>query len=127
MGSHGKWTPLGDGSLTTEDPDVGLGHIAPLKVYNLVFTSLLVLTVVTVWVAMYDFGPFNIFVALGIATVKAALVTLYFMHLTYESKIFWGIVAYPILIFVLILAGTLGDATIIIHPEPINPIETPAE
>ena len=55
------------------------------------------------------FGIFNLVVALGIATVKAALVTLYFMHLNWESRVYWIIVIYPLFIFALIVGGTLGD------------------
>ncbi len=59
-------------------------HVTPFKTYMGVFVSLLVLTILTVWVATIDFGALNAFVAFGIATVKAGLVLLYFMHLKYE-------------------------------------------
>ncbi len=59
-------------------------HLTPFKTYMVVFLSLLVLTVLTVWVATVDFGAANAFIAFGIATVKAMLVLLYFMHLKYE-------------------------------------------
>ena len=108
--SDQKWERLGDGSLLTEDAQVGLGHIVSVPVYRNVFRALVVLTIITVWAAFQDFGVFNLFIAMLIASVKAGVVTLMFMHLNYESKIFWGIVIYPLFIFVLILAGTLGDA-----------------
>ena len=114
--SDKEWKRLGDGSLITEDAQVGLGHIVPVRLYNLVFTALLMLTIVTVWVAQYDIGgghgAMNLAVAMLIATIKAALVTLYFMHLNWESKITWGIVIYPLFIFALIVAGTLGDFSV---------------
>ena len=49
---------------------------------------LLILTGVTVAVAQYNLGPLNIWVALGIATLKAGLVVAVFMHMKYESLLF---------------------------------------
>lgn len=111
MSGHasGTWKRLGDGSLPTEEQDEGLGHIVPLSVYNSVFASLLLFTALTVWAATQHFGILNLVVALTIATVKAALVTLYFMHLNWESRTYWIIVIYPLFIFALIVGGTLGD------------------
>ena len=64
-------------------------HIVPFKTYLWVLISLLFLTVVTVGAAQIDFGAFNAFLAMLIATLKAALVLLYFMHLKYDDKIYW--------------------------------------
>ncbi len=64
-------------------------HIVPFKTYLSVLIALLVLTVITVGVAQIDFGVLNAFFAMLIATVKAALVLLYFMHLKYDDKIYW--------------------------------------
>jgi cytochrome c oxidase subunit 4 len=50
-----------------------------------VFLSLLLLTAVTVAVAYVDLGEANLFVAMGIATVKAMLVALFFMHLAHDT------------------------------------------
>ena len=118
--SHEEWQRLGDGSLLTEDADIGLGHIVSLGTYAGVYFSLILLTIITVWAAFQDFGVFNLFVAMGIATAKAGVVTLMFMHLNYESKIVWGIVIYPLFIFVLILAGTLGDASVKKNAKPLH-------
>ena len=68
-------------------------HIVPFKIYLSVLVSLLFLTVITVAVAQVDFGVFNSFFAMLIATLKAGLVLLYFMHLKYDSKIYWVIFA----------------------------------
>ena len=56
-------------------------HIVPFSTYMKVLSILLFLTVLTVLVAQIDFGFFNILIAMGIATVKAVLVLLFFMHL----------------------------------------------
>jgi cytochrome c oxidase subunit 4 len=61
-------------------------HILPFNLYVKILLSLLVLTVVTVWVAQFDFGSLNTLIAMLVATVKATLVALYFMHLKYDDK-----------------------------------------
>ena len=63
-------------------------HIIPFGVYIKVLSALLILTVITVAVAQVNFGAWNAVIAMGIATVKAALVLLYFMHLKYDDKIY---------------------------------------
>lgn len=61
-------------------------HILPFSLYVKIFLSLLVLTVITVLVAQFDFGSLNTLIAMLVATVKATLVALYFMHLKYDDK-----------------------------------------
>lgn len=60
-------------------------HPASLVMLTGVFVALLLLTVVTVAVAYVDLGELNLFVALGIATVKATLVAWFFMHLNHDT------------------------------------------
>ena len=60
-------------------------HIIPLPMYFKIFGALIVLTVITVLAAKVNFGAFNAVVAFGIASVKAALVLGYFMHLKYDN------------------------------------------
>ena len=57
------------------------------KSYKIIFSILLVLTVITVEVAYHDYGTLNILVAMGIATIKASLVCLFFMHLKYDNRL----------------------------------------
>lgn len=57
------------------------------RTYWKVWIALLVMTVVTVWTSYYDFGTMNIAVAMLIATTKAALVALFFMHLKYDNRV----------------------------------------
>ena len=47
---------------------------------------MLVLTGLTTWIAFVDLGPFNAPVALTIATIKALLVILFFMHVKYAAE-----------------------------------------
>ena len=63
-------------------------HIVPFNIYMKVISTLLVLTVLTVVVAQMDFGVLNVVIAMGIATVKATLVLLFFMDLKYDDKLY---------------------------------------
>ena len=63
-------------------------HIVPYRTFLIVWFVLLVLTGVTVWVARYNLGALNIWVALGIATLKSSLVVAVFMHMKYENRLF---------------------------------------
>lgn len=66
-------------------------HISTVKFLVGVFAALIFLTFVTVYVSYFDFGEANTFVAVLIATMKATLVALFFMHLRYD-KAFHGVV-----------------------------------
>jgi cytochrome c oxidase subunit 4 len=83
-----------------------LGHIVPFKTYVTVLSILIFLTIVTVWVSQYDFGTMNMVVAMGVASIKALLVALFFMHLKYEHPLTWLYAAFPMLLLA-ILVGSL--------------------
>ena len=61
-------------------------HIVPARLYISIWAILIVCTVLTAWVATVDLGKFNTVVALGIATFKASVVVLIFMHVKYTSE-----------------------------------------
>jgi cytochrome c oxidase subunit 4 len=61
-------------------------HIVSPRIYAVIFFALMVGTFLTVFAAGKDFGRMNIVIALGIATIKAALVILFFMHGKYSSR-----------------------------------------
>jgi cytochrome c oxidase subunit IV len=61
-------------------------HGGSTKLYWFIWASLIVLTFVTAGVAYLDLGPFNTIVALGIASFKATLVILFFMHVKDASE-----------------------------------------
>jgi cytochrome c oxidase subunit 4 len=77
--------------------------------YLAVFAALLLLTVITVLVSYVDLGLLNVVVALLIASAKASLVALFFMHLKGESRLVWGFALVPIAFLALIIFGTLID------------------
>lgn len=62
-------------------------HVTPLWIYIGVWVALMFLTGVTVWVAQFDFGSLNGVVAMIVATIKASLVALFFMHLFWDERL----------------------------------------
>lgn len=68
-------------------------HITPLSTYLKVAGALFVLTIATVLFHQLHLGVLAAPVAFLIASVKAALVILYFMHLKYDNNINRGIFA----------------------------------
>lgn len=62
-------------------------HILSYTKLAMVLVGLLILTMITIGVSYLDLGHFNVPLALGIASSKAVLVLLFFMHLKYEGKV----------------------------------------
>jgi cytochrome c oxidase subunit 4 len=80
------------------------------KVYLTIFFVLLALTGLTTGVAFIDLGRVgNVAVALTIATIKAVLVMLYFMHLRYSSRLTILFAGAGIFWFGIMLVLTLSD------------------
>jgi cytochrome c oxidase subunit 4 len=88
----------------TQDKHEHVGHLVPLKVLAGVFGALTFLTVITVVASLFDFGEFNLIVAMVIAVIKASLVVLFFMHLFWDRP-FNAIVFVGCLIFVGLFIG----------------------
>ena len=84
-------------------------HIVPPKVYVGIFLSLMVLTAATVAAAYVNLGALNIVVALAIATIKATLVVLYFMHARYSPKRTQLVIISAVFWLAIMLALTLSD------------------
>ena len=81
-------------------------HISSYKSLLTVLGLLLFMTGVTVLASRVDLGPLNIWIALSIASVKAGLVLMFFMHLRYESRLF-GFAFLGTIAFVAIFIGFL--------------------
>jgi cytochrome c oxidase subunit 4 len=85
-------------------------HVAPLRVLLGVFAVLLMLTFVTVAATWFDSGGWALVIALGIATIKASLVALYFMHLRYDNPFYAVVFVTALLFLALLLSLTLLDS-----------------
>ena len=105
-------TPAEAGADTHE----GMAHVMPLGVLAAVFGALLVLTFLTVAATQIDLRPWNLWIAMGIASVKALLVALYFMHLRYDNPFFSLVFAVGLLFVMLFVSLTLLD-TLEYQPE----------
>jgi cytochrome c oxidase subunit 4 len=66
-------------------------------------------TAITVWAAFKNLGQFNIVIALAIATFKATLVVLYFMHARYSPKRTQLVIVCSVFWLAIMLALTLSD------------------
>ncbi|MBI5419860.1 MAG: cytochrome C oxidase subunit IV family protein [Deltaproteobacteria bacterium] len=84
-------------------------HGTGYGIYVIVWIALLVLTGATVAVSYANLGLMNVAVALLIASVKASLVALFFMHLKFENKLVWTFALVPIFFLLLVVGGTLSD------------------
>ncbi len=61
-------------------------HIGSVGLYMGIFGALILFTILTVGVSFIHLGKFNLAVALVIATMKAALVVVFFMHLKDDAR-----------------------------------------
>lgn len=86
-----------------------MGHVASKGMYYSIFAALMVLTWVTVAVAYVDLGAANKAVALGIATFKATLVVLFFMHVKESSRLTKAIVVSGFFFLAILIALTMSD------------------
>jgi cytochrome c oxidase subunit 4 len=84
-------------------------HITPVKTYLAVAAALIIMTGLTVAISFIDLGPFNITVALLIASVKALLVAFFFMHLFWDNKLYLILFASGLLFLTIFLTLTMFD------------------
>ncbi|CAN5672079.1 hypothetical protein BH09PLA1_BH09PLA1_28920 [soil metagenome] len=109
-------------AITSRLPEPEHGHTesAPHHEipYGKVFVALVVLTIVTVAVALHRFEVeiVNVLLALAVASVKGSLVALYFMHLKYEGKLIYLIFIVPLGLSVLLVCALIPDI-ILTNPE----------
>jgi len=93
----------------TDNEQHGVGHIVPIPILAATGGGLLVLTVITVLAASFDFGPANVWIALGIAAVKASLVVLLFMHLLWDRPFNGVVFVASIAFLVVFIAFAMTD------------------
>lgn len=74
-----------------------------------VWAALMVLTCVTVWVSGIDLGFLNVLVAMSVATTKALLVVMFFMHLKYENTTLKLMVLLAFVILAIFIGFTFFD------------------
>ncbi len=84
-------------------------HIVSPGTYLTIILILMALTGLTVRAAFVDLEQFNIVVALAIATCKATLVVLFFMHAKYSPKRTQLVIVAGIFWLAILLFMTMSD------------------
>jgi len=84
-------------------------HIVAPGTYVIIISTLAILTGLTVAAAYVNLGRFNIVVALAIATLKATLVVLFFMHAKFSPKRTQLVIIAGIFWLAILLFMTLSD------------------
>ena len=91
------------------NPEHAEHHIVTPKTYTIIFGTLLIFTAITVGAAFVPLGIFNPVIALAIATIKAVIVILFFMHVYYQSNLVKMTVAAGFFTFLVLITMTLTD------------------
>jgi cytochrome c oxidase subunit IV len=97
---------------STQAPGHVSEHISSVGSSVAIWLALLAGTGITVAAAFIDLGPFNTIVALTIATIKATLVVLFFMHVKYTHEKLSGLVVVSAIFWLFVLlALSMADYT----------------
>ncbi len=88
----------------------GFAHVMPIPILFGVFFALLFLTFLTTWIsANVTLGEYELPVSMGIATLKAGLVVLFFMHMIHDKPFNAAIMAFSLFFAALFIGFTLLD------------------
>ena len=91
------------------NPEHAEHHIVSPLEYLYVFAFLLVFTGITVGAAYLDLGWANPVIALAIASLKAVVVILFFMHVKYQSRLIKMTVGAGFFTFFVLIMMTMSD------------------
>lgn len=97
--------PTGENLTQPEHAPHGLST----RLCIIVWAALMCLTAITVAVSEFDLGAFHILVAMIVATIKAGLVILWFMHIKYEGAAIRFMVFIAFLILAIAISFTFFD------------------
>ena len=95
-------------------------HHGGPKIYTANLFALLFLTIITVAAASFNFGSANVVIALAIASVKAILVGLFFMHLVWDKPVNAIILVAAFLFLGVFLMFDFLDVTTRVNFQPNN-------
>ncbi len=98
-----------DDEANVTNPEHAEHHIVTPIQYSMVFATLLVGTAITVGAAYIDLKVLNPIIALGIATFKAVVVILFFMHVKFQSRLIKMTVSAGFFTFLVLITMTLSD------------------
>ena len=94
----------------THGHDGEFSHPMPIWMLLSVFVALLALTVLTVYQSTFALGNIEVWLSLGIATIKAGLVIAFFMHLLWDKPLNAIIILSSLVFVALFLGFTMMDA-----------------
>jgi cytochrome c oxidase subunit 4 len=77
--------------------------------YVIVWVVLLGLTAPTVWMRHFEFGDFDLISAMAVATVKSALVLMFFMHLGQHGAVAKLTMSVSVVFVLLMIGLTVSD------------------
>jgi len=84
-------------------------HVASIRTNVVIFVLLLLLLLATVGAAFVPLGPLNFPLAMAIASMKAVLIVLFFMHALYSHRLTLVIAIASLLWLSIMIALTLAD------------------
>jgi cytochrome c oxidase subunit 4 len=84
-------------------------HVMPVRTNIAVFVALLVLLLATVGAAKLPLGGLHFPLAMAIATAKAVLIVLFFMHLLYSHRLMMVVSVASFLWLAIMIVLTLND------------------
>ena len=84
-------------------------HVVPVRTNIAVFVALLLLLVATVGASQLPLGGWHLPVAMAIATAKAVLIMLFFMHVMYSHRLAMIVSVASFLWLAIMVALTLND------------------
>ena len=91
------------------NPEHAQHHIVTPLQYSFVFITLLVFTAITVFAAYLDLHWANPVIALAIASFKAVIVILFFMHAAYQSRLIKMTIGAGFFMFLVLVTMTMSD------------------
>jgi cytochrome c oxidase subunit IV len=84
-------------------------HIVSYRTYIFVWIALLALLAITIAASKLYLSSYSVLINLLIASIKAFLVLIFFMHLKYEGRFLQGLVVITIAVLTSIIALTFSD------------------
>ena len=127
--------------MSTHTEESHSQHHGGPRIYTANLFALLFLTIITVAAASFNFGSANVVIALAIASVKAMLVALFFMHLVWDKPVNAIIAIAGFLFLGIFMMFDFLDVTSRVNfqprnmpnmenatpaPDSMNPLKTPA-
>jgi cytochrome c oxidase subunit 4 len=90
-------------------PEHAAEPIATVGFYGLIFAALVALTLLTIGLGFLELGRWHFLVGMIIATTKAVLVVLFFMHFIHSARLTWVVFAAGLFWLAIMMNLTMAD------------------